>query len=138
MDVRPGATVTISASRDGFWWNPGIQPAPPCAPCNRRTLAQAAGALAAELGLTLDGPVKENCSRIRDLLSTRRCLVVLDALSSEIAADLTAGGRTSTAIARDEVKILETPWTPAYARRLIKARLYAEAYELFLLRCWTP
>lgn len=99
-------------------------------PCRGRTLAQAAGELGGQLGLTLDGPVKENCSRIRDLLAARRCLVVLDAPSGEISAELTAGGRTSTAVTRDAVRILETPQTPVYARRLIAARRYAEAYEL--------
>jgi hypothetical protein len=34
-----------------------------------RTLAQAAGELAHQLGLTLDGPVKDNCSRICDVLT---------------------------------------------------------------------
>ena len=99
-------------------------------PCHGRTLAQAAGELAVRLGLTLDGPVKENCSRIRDLLATRRCLVVLDAPTVEISAELMAGGRTSTAVTREAVKALETPRTLAHARSLIAARRYAEAYEL--------
>jgi hypothetical protein len=99
-------------------------------PCQGRTLAQASGELGHQLGLTLDGPVKGNCGHIRELLATRRCLVVLDAPGTEISLELTAGGRTSTAITHDTVKILETPETLAYARRLIAARRYAEAYEL--------
>jgi hypothetical protein len=99
-------------------------------PCHGRTLAQASGELAHQLGLTLDRPVTENCGRIRELLATRRCLVVLDAPGAEIASELVAGGRTSTAITQDAVKTLETPETPEYARRLIAARRNAEAYEL--------
>ena len=99
-------------------------------PCQGRTLAQAAGELGHQLGLTLDGPAKENCSRIRDLLAARRCLVVLDAPGPEISAELTASGRTSTAVTIDAVTILKTPQTPVYARSLIAARRYAEAYEL--------
>jgi hypothetical protein len=56
--------------------------------------------------------------------------VVLDAPGPEISAELTASGRTSTAVTLDAVTILETPQTPAYARSLIAARRYAEAYEL--------
>jgi len=99
-------------------------------PCHGLTLAQAAGELGHQLGIALDGPVKENCGRIRDLLAARRCLVVLDAPDPEIRAELTAGGRTSTAVTRDAVRILQTPRTPAQARTLIAARRYAEAYEL--------
>ena len=99
-------------------------------PCQGRTLAQASGELGHQLGLTLDGQAKENCGRIRDLLTTRRCLVVLDAPGAEIVPELSAAGRTSTAITHDPVKILETPETPEYARRLIAARRFAEAYEL--------
>ena len=99
-------------------------------PCQGRTLAQAAGELGCQLGLASDDPVKESCGRIRHLLAARRCLVVLDAPSSEISAELTARGRTSTAVTRDAVKVLETPRTLAYARSLIAARRYAEAYEL--------
>jgi len=99
-------------------------------PCHGRSLAQASGELGYQLGLTLDTPVKENCRRIRELLAMRRCLVVLDAPVAEIAPELTAGGRTSTAVTRDPVKILETPETPAYARRLVAERRFPEAYEL--------
>ena len=56
--------------------------------------------------------------------------MVLDAPDTEISAELTAGGRTSTAVTSDAVRILETPQTPAYARSLVAVRRYAEAYEL--------
>jgi hypothetical protein len=99
-------------------------------PCHGRTLSRAAGELAHQLGLNLDAPVKENCRRIRDVLTKHRCLVVLDAAGAEILLQLVAGGRTSTAVTHDAVKIVETPKTPAYARSLIAERRYAEAYEL--------
>jgi hypothetical protein len=99
-------------------------------PCHGRTLAQAAGELSHRLGLTLDRTVKENCGRIRELLAARRCLVVLDAPTAEISRELTAVGRTSTAITDDIVKILKTPETAAYARHLVAERRFAEAYEL--------
>jgi TIR domain len=99
-------------------------------PCQGRTLAQAAGELRHQLGLTLDGQTKENCAHLRDSLAARRCLVVLDGAEPEIASELSAGGRTSTMISQDPVKILETPETLLYARGLIAARRYAEAYEL--------
>jgi hypothetical protein len=99
-------------------------------PCHNRTLAQAAGELGHQLSLTLDGPVAENCRRIRDLLAPRRCLAVLDAADPEISEALTAGGRTSTAVTQEAVRILETPHTPEYARSLVAAHRYAEAYEL--------
>jgi hypothetical protein len=99
-------------------------------PCHGRSLSQAAGEVGRQLGLTLDGPKKENCARIRDFLSARRCLVVLDAPQAEILPELIASGRTSTAITSDPVRSLETPETPAYARRLIAEQRFAEAYEL--------
>ena len=99
-------------------------------PCQGRTLAQAAGELGHRLGLTLDGTAEDNCLRIRDVLGARRCLVVLDAPGPDISAALTAGGRTSTAVTLDAVTIPETPQTLEYARSLIAARRYAEAYEL--------
>lgn len=105
---------------ESVWW----------VPCQGRTLAQASGDLAYRLGLTLDGQAKENCGRIRESLTTRRCLVVLDAPTAEISRELVPGGRTSTAVTRDAVKVVETPETLAYARSLIAARRFAEAYEL--------
>ena len=99
-------------------------------PCQGRSLAQTAGELGHQLGLTLDGPVEHNCRCIRDVLSSHRCLLVLDAATSGVCSQLDAGGRTSTLITHEAVKILETPETPAFARNLIAERRYAEAYEL--------
>jgi len=99
-------------------------------PCQGRTLAQAAGELAHQLALNLEGPMEENCDSIRNVLSQHRCLVVQDAAGAEIREKLTAGGRTSTLVTRDAVKILKTPETLEFARSLVAARRYAEAYEL--------
>jgi hypothetical protein len=99
-------------------------------PCHGRRLAQAAGELGSQLGLVLDGTAPENCNRIRDFLAARRCLVVLDAPTSEAAAALVPNGRTSTAVTLEPVNIVATPDSPAYARSLIAAARYAEAYEV--------
>jgi hypothetical protein len=98
--------------------------------CHRRTLAQTAGELGAQLGLMLPGTVEENCRRIHDLLAARRCLLILDAPSPELAAELIPRGRTSTLVTRDVVNAVETPQTLAYARKLTASQRYAEAYEL--------
>jgi hypothetical protein len=99
-------------------------------PCQGRTLAQASGELARQLSLTLEGPAEENCRCIRDVLSRHRCLVVLDAAGAEIGEKLTAGGRASTIVTREAVTTVKTPETLAFARSLIAAQRYAEAYEL--------
>jgi len=99
-------------------------------PCHGRTLPQVVGHLAAELGLTLEGPVEQNVTRILSLLVSRRVLLVLDAPDSEVASQLISPGRTSTLLTRDPVKLVETPRTMTYARKLLASKRYAEAYEL--------
>jgi hypothetical protein len=107
-------------------------------PCHGRSLAQAAGELGAQLGLRLEGTAPENCARIRNFLSARRCLLVLDAPAPEVVAALEMNGRTSLLHATDPVRVAETPATVAYARSLVSSARYAEAYELFyrLLDAW--
>ena len=99
-------------------------------PCHRRTLAQAAGELGFDLGLTLAGTAEQNCRKMREILSARRCLLVLDAPTPEVARHLTAGGRSSTLVTDQPVKRSETPESLPYARTLLSAGRYAEAYEL--------
>ncbi len=99
-------------------------------PCHGRSVAQAAGELGSQLGLTLDGQIKENLAQIRPLLVERRCLLVLDAPDEKTKAALTPGGRTSTLITNEAVKQLDTPQTLDYARQLVLARRYSEAYVL--------
>jgi hypothetical protein len=99
-------------------------------PCHHRTLAQIVGEIGSQLGLTLDGTVEQNCRTIHDLLAHRRCLLVLDSPAAEYASELIAGGRTSTLVTQEPVKVVQTPQTLAQARKLVASRRYAEAYEL--------
>lgn len=99
-------------------------------PCHGCTLAEIAGELGCQLGLTLEGTVEENCRRIDDLLAARRCLVVLDAPARELAETLVFRGRTSVLTTRDPVTVVETPVSLAQARKLVTSRRYAEAYEM--------
>lgn len=99
-------------------------------PCYRRTLAQVAGELGAQLGLTLDGTAEQNCSRLRDFLFHRRCLVVLDAPDPQTLRRLAHLGRTSLLSTKTPVRVLDSPDSPAAARDLVLHRRYAEAYEV--------
>jgi len=99
-------------------------------PCHRRSLAQAVGELGSQLGLASDGTVEQNCRTIHDLLARRRCLLVLDSPASEFASELIARGRTSTLVTSEPVKVVETPRSLAYARKLIASKRFGEAYEL--------
>lgn len=99
-------------------------------PCHRRTPAQIAGDLMAELGVTSDGTVEQNCSRIREILAGRRCLLILDGPAPEAAASLIVQGRSSTIVTEQPVEHRETPESLEYARTLLAGRRYAEAYEL--------
>jgi hypothetical protein len=99
-------------------------------PCYGRSLAQVAGELGSQLGLTLDGTAEQNCKRIRNLLFDRRCLVVLDAPAPEAVRRLARLGRSSTIITEEPVKLLEPADSAALARALVAQRRYAEAYEM--------
>jgi hypothetical protein len=99
-------------------------------PAQERSLAQVSGELGAQLGVTLEGTAEDNCERIRDLLSSRRCLLVLDAPAGGHEEWLVPRGRTSTLTTADAVRMAPTPETFEYARELILAQRNAEAYEL--------
>jgi hypothetical protein len=99
-------------------------------PCHRRSVVQATGELGAQLGLVLDGQVKENGERIQAVLAERRCLLVLDSADEKTRSALTARGRTSTLVTAEPVHLLETPQTLEYARELVSKLRFAEAYEL--------
>lgn len=99
-------------------------------PCHRRSVVQAAGYLGAQLGLVLDGPSKENCERVQEVLARRRCLLVLDSADEKTRSALTARGRTSTLATAEPVQLLETPQTLEYARELVSNQRFAEAYDV--------
>jgi hypothetical protein len=97
-----------------------------------RTLARIAGDLGAQLEMTLDGPVKDNCRRIREVLAARRCLLILDA-PSPVCDPLLPDGHTSVLFVNDADPAPALPPTLADARKFLAARRYAEAYELLYL-----
>ncbi len=66
--------------------------------CGGRSLAGAAGDLAAQLGLRLEGPVEENGARLRRFCAERRILAVLDDVERESHLQLVAGGWSSALI----------------------------------------
>jgi hypothetical protein len=99
-------------------------------PCFERTLAEAMGDLGDQLGVVLDGQESQNRRCVHELLSVRRCLIVLDAPSAEIRSALSVFGRSSALITAEPVEIRQTPTTFDYARRLIRQQRFAEAYDL--------
>ncbi len=94
-----------------------------------RTLTQIAGELGSELRMTLDGPLEDNCRRIRDVLSGKRCLLVLDAPQAP-PEPLMPSGRTSILFTREPVRIAEDEQSLGAARALVSARRFAEAYDI--------
>jgi len=98
--------------------------------CHERTFVQAVGELGEKLGLTLEGTAEQNCQRIQQFLYGRRFLLVLDAPDAELTAELIPHGRTSTLVTLDPVTVVRTVPSLAQARKLVRARRYAEAYEL--------
>ena len=97
--------------------------------CHRRSLAQIAGDLGAQLGLRLEGTAEENCRIIRTLLSRRRCLLALDSPAAGPLAELVSPGRSSTLITREAATAPDIPDCAEYTRWLLAERRYAEAYE---------
>jgi hypothetical protein len=94
-----------------------------------RSLAQVAGDAGAQLEMTLDGPVEDNCRRLRETLAVRRCLVVFDAPDVSVDAMLPSG-RTSVLFTTEAVKLAGERRDFAAARELVVARRFAEAYEI--------
>ncbi len=97
-------------------------------PAHGKTLAQIAGELGAQLEMTLDGPLEDNCRRIRNLLSSRRCLVIFDA--PQVSLDTLSPTDRASVLITDERSAPDTPKTFAAARRLVNAGRFAEAYEI--------
>jgi hypothetical protein len=100
-------------------------------PAHRRTLAQIVCEAGSQLGLNLSGPVDEDCRVVQNLLSQRRCLLILDA--STVAVDaLLPHGRTSVLFTSEPAKLIDEPASPAAARRLLAAGRVSEAYEMLI------
>jgi hypothetical protein len=99
-------------------------------PAHGRSLAQVAGEIGEQLGISLEATAEQNSDRVREFLGGRRCLLVLDAPEAEQAASVIPSGRTSTLLIEEPVSVVETPETLERARHLMNARRYAEAYEL--------
>ena len=98
-------------------------------PACGRALVQIAGDLGAQLEMTLDGLLDDNCRRIREVLAGRRCLVVFDAPEVPLDA-LLLSGRTSVLFTEEAVRIVEDSRNFAAGRALVVARRFAEAYEI--------
>jgi len=98
-------------------------------PAHGRTLAQVSGDLGSQLGMVLDEPLEENCRRIRELLATRRCLIVFDA-PQLLLEPLIPTERSSVLITTEPLLIHTTPKTLKYARDLAASKRFAEAYEI--------
>jgi hypothetical protein len=99
-------------------------------PAHGRNLTRIAGEVGSQLGMRLDGPVEENCRRIREVLSRRRCLVVLDA--PEVAVEpIMPCGRTSVLLTSEPVHLMRDVRSLAAGRSLISSGRFAEAYEIF-------
>ena len=99
-------------------------------PCHNRTLAQIAGNLGAQMQMPLEGPLEENCQRLRRELSGNRFLLVLDA--PQVAVDaIMPNGRTSVLFTSEPVRIVDDGENLPAARRLFSAGRFAEAYEIY-------
>ena len=98
--------------------------------CYRRSLAQVCGDIGQQLGLVLTGPAETNAAHIRDFLSDRRCLLLLDGFSPGLGQAIPSG-RTSTVIMQAPVRMTELPDSFEYGRWLMSEQRYAEAYEIF-------
>ncbi len=128
---RPGTLTAPLAQADRFAEEAAGDFAAVCRiPAHAATLAQAAGHLGAQLGMWLDGPLEDNCRRIRDLLRSQRCLVVSEAPGPLLDRLMPEGGRTSFLIAPDAVAAPSPARTLAAARALVAAGRLAEAYEI--------
>ena len=72
----------------------------------------------------------ENCGRIRELLSVKRCLLVLDAPQVAVDPILPPCGRTSVLFTSEPVRTVEDDRGLATGRALVSAGRFAEAYDI--------
>ena len=96
-------------------------------PCHGRSTEQIVGHAGTELGMKLDGPLRENIAGLLRELELRRCLLILDGGTGEI---FDVRGRSSVLCTTDPVVILETVDSYKAARDLVLADRHAEALEI--------
>ncbi len=131
LDDQPGTLTTNGATAWHFAREAAKDFENVCwIPAHGRTLAQIAGELGSQMKMQLEGRLEDNCSRIRDMLAQRRCLVIFD--GAEIAVDtLLAPGKTSVLFTSEPVRIVPNDFSLAAARSLFSAGRFAEAYEIY-------
>lgn len=95
-----------------------------------RSLAEVAGDLGAALGLVADGPLEENCRRIRAVVGSRRCLIVYEGPRDEVEP-LAEQGRSSFLFIGDACEAPARLRTFSAGRSLVRANRLAEAYDIF-------
>jgi len=98
-------------------------------PAYGRTLAQIACETGAQLGMRLAGPLDEDCRTVRDVMSERRCLLVMDTPTSSVDA-LLPEGRTSVLFTSEPGMVAEEAASLAEARRLLSAGRVSEAHKM--------
>jgi hypothetical protein len=100
-------------------------------PAHGRSLAQVVCETGAQLGLRMPGPLEEDCRAVKDILSRRRCLLVLDAPTVGVEPML-PDGRSSVLYTSEPEVLLEEARTLKTARHLLAAGRVSEAYEILL------
>jgi hypothetical protein len=98
-------------------------------PAYERSLAQVVCETGAQLGMRLAGPLAEDCRVVKEVLSQRRCLLVMDAPTVRVKAMLPEG-RSSVLFTSEPGAVVKEEPSVADARRLLAEGRVSEAYEI--------